>query len=348
MNSEARQAAEAFGLKDAGLQVISEGLIHQTFRATAGTTSLLLQQINTQVFTKPELLISNYLHICHHLKSKNMFLPEAVPSLSGNYLYFSNRTVWRATAYLPDTFTVSTHLTPDLAFRAAACFARYLAALSDLNPNLIQPAISDFHNLRNRYLIFEKSCERDSANRKMKILFLIDGLRSRCQYVRFFDSLAGNSGFVLRIMHCDCKISNILFDRNTHQAVCPVDWDTAMPGYFFSDIGDLIRSTVSALPESSPDFTLLEIRKDIYHALTSGYLSHAAGLLTETEKQYLHYAGLLMTYMQALRFTTDYLNGDVYYKTTYPDQNLHRAMNQLTLLEKLEAFITFEMNLPVF
>lgn len=344
-DAEAIRAAETFGLAGAKPEVISEGLIHRTFRAVTGNFSLLLQQINTQVFPYPEKIISNYLHINNHLKSKEIFLPEAIPASGNHYLYFEGKNVWRAFTYVPDAYSPSAEdLTPELAFRAAACFAKYTAALSDLNINLIQPALPDFHNLQWRYLQFEEAYERDAFCRKENLDYLNSRLRQRKFYVAFYQSFAGNRNFPVRIMHCDCKISNLLFDRNTAQAICPVDWDTVMPGWYFSDLGDLIRSTVSAVPESGTDFLSLHIRKEIYEALTEGYLSHASCYLTPQEKNYLHHAGLLMTYMQALRFATDYLNGDVYYKTTHPEQNLHRAMNQLSLLEKLESFLLTELN----
>ena len=344
-SAAAIKAAEAFGLTNPTLEMISEGLIHRTYKAASGNCILLLQQINTQVFPEPEKIISNYLHIYEHLKSKNIFLPEAVPLPGGKYLYFVNDTIWRAMAYISNSHTLAAHVIPELAFRAARCFAAYAAALHDLNPKFIQPAIPDFHNLAWRFRQFGEACEKDVEQRKKAITHLVDELCARKHYVDFFNSITSTPDYAVRIMHCDCKISNILFSRKTGEAICPVDWDTAMPGYYFSDIGDLIRSTVSSHDESSFDFSSLEIRKEIYHALIEGYL--AGTFLTQMETQHLHHAGLLMTYMQALRFTTDYLNGDVYYKTEYAEQNLHRSLNQFTLLKKLESFLVKELNYQI-
>ena len=112
-----------------------------------------------------------------------------------------------------------------------------------------------------------------------------------------------------------------------------------MPGYFFSDMGDMIRSMVGSEEENSTMVDSLVIRKDFYEAILAGYMEVLGNQLTQSEKKYIHYAGLLMIYMQALRFIVDYLNGDVYYRTNYPDQNFDRAKNQLTLLQKLEDFL---------
>lgn len=336
---EALPAARAFGLPDATIEVISEGLIHRTLLATSDKRQLILQQINTQVFPKPEKLISNYLLICNHLKSQEIFLPEPVADTSGNYLFADKERVWRATAYVSNTQTIAAALTPEQAFEAASCFARYTAALTGLPANLIQPVIPGFHNLQWRYQQFEEASFNDVVQRKKYIPDLISRLRLRKHYVTFYQNVTTRPHFRQRIMHCDSKTANILFDKNTQRAVCPVDWDTVMPGYYFSDLGDLIRSTCSTVPESSTHFTSLAIREEIYRALTEGYLHFAEDMLTPSEKHYLHHAGLLMTYMQALRFATDYLNGDVYYQTTCPEQNLHRAINQCTLLKQLEIFL---------
>jgi Ser/Thr protein kinase RdoA (MazF antagonist) len=145
-------------------------------------------------------------------------------------------------------------------------------------------------------------------------------------------------------MHHDAKISNILFDEETGTVICPVDFDTCMPGYFYSDLGDLVRSMACSEGERSVNFSEIGINLEFYDAVISGYLEVMQGLLTEAEKKYIHYSGLLVIYMQALRFLTDYLKGDVYYQISYPEQNFDRAKNQLILLEKLEEMLSNHYN----
>ena len=137
----------------------------------------------------------------------------------------------------------------------------------------------------------------------------------------------------------DAKISNVLFSNKNGRVVCLVDFDTVMPGYFFSDLGDMIRSMVCREDENSTNFDNILIRKEFYDAILSGYLSVMEKQLTAAEKKYIHYSGLLIIYMQALRFLTDYLIGDIYYKTEYDEQNFNRSKNQLLLLQKLELFL---------
>jgi thiamine kinase-like enzyme len=148
-------------------------------------------------------------------------------------------------------------------------------------------------------------------------------------------------------MHHDAKIGNVLFNKINGRVICLVDFDTAMPGYYFSDLGDMIRSMAGCCDENSTDFDGIGIRKDFYDAILAGYLDVMKEQLTGSEKKYIHYAGLVMIYMQALRFCTDYLEKDVYYKTTYPEQNYDRARNQLALLKRLEEFLKEEYRFSV-
>jgi hypothetical protein len=140
-------------------------------------------------------------------------------------------------------------------------------------------------------------------------------------------------------MHHDCKLTNILFDKTTHRAICPVDLDTTMPGYFFSDIGDMIRSMVPTLPENSNSWDELTIQPTIYFNIVKGYREGINDAFTEYEQDHIHSSGLLMLFMQGIRFLTDYLLEDRYYKTTYEHQNLDRAKNQFLVLQQLEKFV---------
>ena len=129
--------------------------------------------------------------------------------------------------------------------------------------------------------------------------------------------------------------------------ICPVDFDTVMPGYYFSDLGDMIRSMVCGCDENSTVFVSIRVRKGFYETIVSGYLDVMKKYFTDSEKKYIHYARLLMIYMQALRFMADYLNGDIYYRIEYPEQNFDRAKNQLSLLQKLDEFLVKEHDFKI-
>jgi Ser/Thr protein kinase RdoA (MazF antagonist) len=177
---------------------------------------------------------------------------------------------------------------------------------------------------------------------------LVEELLKRERYKHFYEQIAESpDSFPLRVMHHDAKIANVLFSKKTGKVICPVDFDTVMPGYFFSDTGDMIRSMACSQDENSNDFDNLHIRADFYKAIIEGYLGIKNQFLTKEEKKNIHYTGLLMIYMQALRYMTDFLNGDIYYRITYPDQNLDRAKNQLNLLQRLEEFLKKEYKFTV-
>ena len=150
-----------------------------------------------------------------------------------------------------------------------------------------------------------------------------------------YDNLIQSGALKLRIVHNDTKINNILFDSITGQTICAIDLDTLMPGYFIYDLGDMVRTFVSPVSEEEKDVTKISFRKDIYDALTNGYLSQMNDVMSAEEKSAIPFSGLMMTYIMALRFLADYLNGDVYYHTVYPGQNLVRAKNQFRLLQVL-------------
>jgi thiamine kinase-like enzyme len=138
-----------------------------------------------------------------------------------------------------------------------------------------------------------------------------------------------------RIIHADTKINNILFDKTTLQPFCIIDYDTIMPGYYLSDLGDMIRTMVCTADENEMDKSKIVLRKDYYDAVIDGYVLSMQNVITKAELKYIHFAGIFMTYMQALRFITDYLNYDKYYSIEYAEHNFDRAQNQCALLQQL-------------
>jgi thiamine kinase-like enzyme len=139
--------------------------------------------------------------------------------------------------------------------------------------------------------------------------------------------------FHLRVAHHDAKISNVLFDQHD-QVLCVIDFDTLMPGYFISDLGDMMRTYLCPVSEEETDYSKIKVRNEYYQAITEGYISETESILTDTEKYPFHFAGCYMIYMQALRFLTDYLNNDIYYGARYEKHNYNRAKNQIILLQK--------------
>jgi thiamine kinase-like enzyme len=321
---------------------ISEGLINKTFKVSYNTDDMvLLQQINKNIFQSPGSVQENYLAIWNYLESNaaGIKIPEPKIAEGKSFAIDENHNYWRAFEFINNTRVYSHATTIKHAAETAACFAAFTLALEGLDPSLLKIVIPGFHDLTLRYKQFEESLKNGSAERKNIAGEITDELIKRNHYQSFYEEIVKSDKYPLRIMHHDAKIQNILFDKSSGRVICPVDLDTTMPGYFFSDPGDMIRSMAASADENCTDPSRIEIRKDFYEAIISGYLQVMGNHLTEDEKKNIHYAGLLIIYMQSIRFITDYLLSDPYYKINYPQQNFDRARNQLKLLQHLEELL---------
>ena len=324
------------------------GLINHTYKIISGNRSdLLLQQINKNVFATPGDVQENYMAIWDYAVSSSTGLRLPAPN------YFDEKSTlfidkkenyWRAFEFIIDARMFSVAENPAQANATANAFATFTSAFTDFDVRMLKTVIPGFHDLRLRYSQFEDAINGASAERLSKAMLIIEALKQRERYKYFYENIIASADFPLRVMHHDAKIANVLFNNKTGNVICPVDFDTLMPGYFFSDLGDMIRSMVGSEEENSTRADSMEIRKDFYEAILAGYMEVIGNQLTRSEKKYIHYAGLLMIYMQALRFLADYINGDIYYRINYPEQNFDRANNQLTLLQKLEDFLKKQYN----
>lgn len=348
MTSELKETAAVFASPGESadtltIDPVKGGLINSSFVVRGRQTKpFLLQQINQQVFRDPEAVQENYIQIWSASRQSNhsLSIPTPISYLDNRYLYRSTEgQYWRATEFVEDSYSKSVATDPRQAYTTAKTFARYTASLHHLDQSLLNIVIPGFHNLHERYIQFEQALENASSGRKEKAEVYIQALIQRKKYAEFYRQLVLDpAGYPVRVMHHDAKIANVLFNRE-EQVICAVDFDTVMPGYFFSDLGDMIRSMACNQDENYRNIEQLHLRPEYYEAIVNGYLEVMEPYLTMAEKEHIHYAGILMIYMQALRFLSDYLNGDVYYKTDYDGQNLERTANQLKLLRELETYL---------
>jgi Ser/Thr protein kinase RdoA (MazF antagonist) len=237
-------------------------------------------------------------------------------------------------SFIEGSHTIDVVETPEQAYEAAAQFGRFTRILSDLDVGKLKITIPDFHALSLRYKQFLSAIENGNADRKKESAPLIKKLLAHSSIVEEYEKIRADKNFITRVTHHDTKISNVLFDEND-KGICVIDLDTVMPGYFFSDVGDMMRTYLSPVSEEEKDFTKIDIREDIYRAIVNGYYREMNMVLTETEQKYFFYSGCFMIYMQALRFLTDFLNNDIYYGQKYPGHNMVRAGNQAILLQRL-------------
>jgi Ser/Thr protein kinase RdoA (MazF antagonist) len=327
---------------------ISTGLINHSFRLNdnRSSASYFLQSLNKAVFTDPELVQDNYLRIFNYLGERRpgFSIPKPLSFYDGTYgFYDENGNYWRFFEWVNHMQTISTVTRVEQAKEMAQTFGLFSLAFKGFNPGTLREALPHFHDLSYRNSQFQTAIVNALPSRIKRSKDLISGLKGKEHYTNFFEDIRNDStAFPLRVMHHDAKISNILFHKDSGKVWGPVDLDTVMPGYFFSDIGDMIRSLAGSSEENDTNFSSLHIRKDYYTALIDGYTSVMEHELTPKEKIHLHAAGPIMIYMQAIRFLADHLTGDHYYKVSYPEQNFDRAVNQFTLLEILERFLLRE------
>lgn len=327
-----------FDQSDYHVKPYGSGLINHTWVVEKNDEKYILQKVNINVFKKPEdialnlELIENYLAENH----PGYYFTAPHKTISGEGLVNHSNGYYRAFPFVKNSFSFDVVERGELAYEAAKQFGRFTKMLSGMPLDDLKITLPSFHDLSLRYAQYLDALENGNKDRISQSKSYIDKLNAFSGIVQEYENIKTNPEFKLRVTHHDTKISNVLFDSRG-KGVCVIDLDTVMPGYFISDVGDMMRTYLSPVSEEEKDFEKIEVRGEFYNAIVSGYKSEMDDVLTETEKQYFFYAGTFMIYMQALRFLTDHLNNDVYYGAKYEGHNFVRAGNQITLLEKLIA-----------
>lgn len=328
---------KAFGVEDAEAMPFGSGLINRTWKVCTPGGNFILQKINDQVFRQPEDIAHNIRLIADYLKKNHpdYFFISPVASNSGEDLVFFEGEGWfRCLPFVENSVTIEVVSSPRQAYEAARQFGKFTRVLSGFDVNRLKITIPQFHDLDWRYRQFLYAISNGNRQRKEEAQKLIDKILGYKSLVEEYRDMIARGQFKLRVTHHDTKISNVLFDRN-YKGICVIDLDTVMPGFFISDLGDMVRTYVSPVNEEETDLAKIYFRKEYYDAIVQGYLSEMDSELTSEEKKYFFFSGKFIVYMQALRFLTDYLNNDQYYGSKYQGHNLNRAGNQAVLLQAL-------------
>jgi hypothetical protein len=330
----------AFGLNstDHTVEPFGSGLINHTWKVTGENRSYILQLINKSVFKSPQAIADNLLLLENYFKANHpdYLFAAHLPANNGNYLVEANDEYYRLTPFIKNSHTVDAITRPEQAFEAAKQFGKFSRLLNNFDAGQLQYTLPDFHNLNLRFQQFQTALKNAGAERLSQAHDEINAIQDHATIVDIYSKLVADKQIPLRVTHHDTKISNVLFDNND-KGLCVIDLDTVMPGYYISDVGDMMRTYLSPVTEEERDLDQVQINEANFIAIYNGYMQEMGGVLTEFEKSLFIYAGKFMIYMQAVRFLADYLNGDIYYPTQYPGHNLARAKNQLTLLNKYTA-----------
>ncbi|CAN5287723.1 aminoglycoside phosphotransferase family protein [soil metagenome] len=323
------------------------GHINDTYRLiNAEGNDYLLQRINHYVFKDVPALMKNLVLVTRHLKDKLSAIPGANPDAetltlvqcrdgsfyhedaAGNY--------WRVFNFLSNTRSYDQVETTTQACEGGKAFGRFQYLLADIPPSSIIATIPRFHDIEYRLENLDKAIAADAAHKLSSIFPEIRFINERRTAMSEIIRLGRAGVLPQRIIHNDTKFNNVLLDKND-KAQCVIDLDTIMPGYVAYDFGDAIRTIINAAPEDEPELSKIQLNIPLFKAYVKGYLQQAGVFLTATEVSSLINGALLLPYMQGVRFLTDYLDGDLYFKIHSPGHNLQRARAQFELVRKLEA-----------
>lgn len=333
MNNILQQYGSEF--HNATLEIMSGGLINQTWKVTANSKHFILQRINDNVFKEPQKIATNIRLLADHLKAigSDYLLVSTIATKEGEELAFElDKGYFRLTPFVKNSKTIHVVETPEQAYEAALQFGNFTQVFAGFEATQLQVTITDFHNLTFRYQQFEHALHNGNQERIKDCSSEIAEVQNYSHLVSEYIKIVNSPAFKLRVTHHDTKIGNVLFD-GANKGICVIDLDTVMPGYFFSDVGDMMRTYLSPTNEEEHDFSKIEVRPDFYKAIVIGYSEAMKGQLSFEEQNSFFFAGQFLIYMQALRFLTDYFNNDQYYGSKYDAHNLVRARNQLCLMQ---------------
>lgn len=318
-------------------QPLGNGLINSTWLLQTSKGDYVLQKINHQIFKAPLDIAYNMERLAEHLQAQHpqYLFVSAVKDISGETMIREGDDYYRLLPFVKDSHTIDVVSNPDQAYEAARQFGRFTKMLAGFDAADLRITLPHFHDLPLRYQQFEKALQNGNKERLATATGLVAYLQSQETIVNEF--LHVKDAFKQRVTHHDTKISNVLFDKED-RGLCVIDLDTVMPGFFISDVGDMIRTYLCPVSEEEADLSKILIRPAFYKAILDGYCSEMGDELNKIEKEHFLFAGKFMIYMQALRFLTDYLNNDVYYGSRYEGHNFIRAQNQARLLQELIAF----------
>lgn len=323
---------------------LGAGHINDSFKVVTCDNEYVLQRINHAIFKDVPQLQNNILRVTDHVRKKleernvsdiDRKVLRFLPTHDGK-LYYKDEdgNYWRLMYFISDSKSYDT-INPELAERAGLAFGDFQKMLADLPNGPLFETIPNFHNMEFRLEEFKEAVENDKAGRLSKVSDLVKDIEARAEEMTKPERMHREGLLPKRTNHCDTKVNNILFDSND-QVLCVVDLDTVMPGYVLSDFGDFMRTGANTGEEDDTNLDNVSIDLDIFEGYTKGYLENAASFLSQIEIDNLAFGAKLLTYMQTVRFFTDYLNGDTYYKTKHKEHNLERTLAQFKLLTSME------------
>ncbi len=329
-------------------KVSGSGHIHDTFLVRTvekDKDDYVLQRLNNRVFKNIPRLQENIERVTRHLRQKLLSVPGSdikrecltlINARNGkSWLRDPEGNFWRMFIYISNHRSYNIVDSPLKAFEGGKAIGRFQALLADLPGKPLHETIPYFHNIEKRLETFKNTVKGDPVKRTGSVGDEINFVLSRSEEMKVILKLGKEGKIPLRTTHNDTKFNNILLDEND-KALCVIDLDTVMPGYVHYDFGDAVRTVANVAGEDEKDLDKVRMDIDLFEAYATGYLSETNDTLNNTEKEFLAFSPKLITYIMGLRFLTDYIDGDNYYKIHHPHHNLERARAQFRLVESME------------
>jgi thiamine kinase-like enzyme len=350
MTDGVKSIVKHFRLEGALLEAtpLVQGHINDTFILTSEknerTVRHVLQRINHAVFKDPPAMMTNILRVTEHIHGK---MQRTDPKLASRQLrvvrsdsgegYYKDPEggYWRVYNFVEHAVTYDAVESAELAYEAARMFGWFQGMLNDLPGLALHETIPNFHNTRMRFERFREVLKQDPVNRVKDVKPEIEFVLSHAGLCDVLPNAVLKGDFPSRIAHNDAKINNVMLDERTHQGICVIDLDTVMPGLSVYDFADLVRTAATRAREDEQDLSNVKIDISLFTALVRGFAKETSHFLTPAERNHLAFAGKLITFEQCVRFLTDHLMGDVYYKIARPGHNLDRSRTQMQLVKSI-------------
>ncbi len=342
------RAYEQFAVEGEAVNIreYGEGHINQSYRIETASPIYLLQRINTEIFRSPVQLMENIQHVTEYLRRQIALRggdPEretlrVIPTKDGQlYADLGTEGCWRLYHFIPNTVTYQNFTEPAVFENCGRTFGGFLADLDGYPVQTLHEVIPEFHNTVQRYHNLEAAVQADAAGRVGQLAKELCWVRERKKYYGTITEALAAGEIPVRVTHNDTKVNNILLDPITGQGICVVDLDTVMPGSSLYDFGDAIRVGAATQAEDCPQPERMHLNPALFDAFVRGYITGARGKLTGEEIRRMPWGAWIMTVENGIRFLTDYIEGDVYYRIHRPDQNLDRARAQFALAADIES-----------
>ena len=308
-------------------------------------TKYILQRINSNVFKKPAEVMSNIIKVTEHLKKaieaydgdpERETLTVIKTKSEKGYYIDGYGYCWRAFIFISDSVSLDLPEDDNDFYQSAVAFGNFQRMLGDFPASELYETIPNFHNTPKRYENFLASLEKNASGRKDTALEEIEFVNKRKDFMSLLEDSHKEGKLPLKVTHNDTKMNNVMLDKDTREPGCVVDLDTIMPGYSVNDFGDSIRFGASTAAEDEKDLSKVHFDIKLFETYTRGFLKGCGGTLTQGEIDLLPAGTKMMTLECGMRFLTDYIDGDTYFKTAYPEHNLVRCRTQFRLVEEME------------